>query len=116
MENIHIHPRCFCSFEILFLSRLQGGHLEFLCDGTQQRSPPAADRSAVDARGRPRLGGAAAARPDPLHAAAARAAAQPADGQRRAAARSHPESDGKHSTSNLPVEMSTRPTVYVLHF
>lgn len=76
---------------------LQGGNLEFLCDGTQQRPSPAADRSAVDARWRPECRGAAAARPDPLDAAAAHAAAQPTDGQRCAAARAYPESNGKQS-------------------
>lgn len=63
--------------------------------GAEHRPPPAADAPAVHAGGRPERGGAAAAGPHPVHAAAARPASQPAAGQLPPAAGDHPAAHGR---------------------
>lgn len=81
--------------------------------GADHRPPPAAAAPAVPARGRPERGRAAAAGSHPVHAAAARPAAQPAAGQLPSAAGDHPAADGRRNAAatETPGGFSTWPQV-----
>lgn len=82
---------------------LQGSNLGCLRDSAEQHSSPAAGCPAVVARCQSERGGAAAARTDSLHAAAAHVAPQPAAGQHHSAARNPPAPHGKRAHTDAGI-------------
>lgn len=80
------------------LSHSQGGNMGSLRVGAEHRSSPASNGPAVDAGWWSERRRAAAARTDPVHAAAARSASQPAAGQLPPAARDHTAPHGRRLT------------------
>lgn len=79
------------------LKHLQGGNLGSLCVSIEHHSTPSSNGSAVDAGWRSEWGRAASAWTDPVNAAAACAASQPAAGQLHSATRDHTTLHGEHS-------------------
>lgn len=84
-------------FTKLDLKHLQGGNLGSLCVGIEHHSTSSSNGSAVDAGWRSEWGRVASARTDPVNAAAACTASQPAAGQFHSATRDHTTPHGKHS-------------------
>lgn len=85
----------------LDLKHLQGGNLGSLCVSIEHHSTSSSNGSAVDAGWRSEWGRVASARTDPVNAAAACTASQPAAGQFHSATRDHTTPHGKH---NLDIE------------